>query len=93
MHFEYSTHAEQKFKERGISKSEVEEVLKSPEDVFLDIETGNLVAVGKRRSKEGHKLIIVYLPGKRIKVVTVIDTSRMEIIDRREERRRWVKIR
>jgi len=93
MHFEYSVHAEQKFKERGISKSEVEEVLKSPEDVFLDIETGNLVAVGKRRPKEGHKLIIVYLPGKRIKVVTVIDTSRMEIIDRREERRRWVKIR
>ena len=73
MHFEYSVHAEQKFKERRISKSEVEEVLMSPEDVFLDIETGNLVAVGERRSKEGHKLIIVYSPGKRIKVVTVID--------------------
>ena len=60
MHFEYSVHAEQKLKERKISKSEVEEVLKGPEDRFLDIETGNLVAVGKRRSKEGHKLIIVY---------------------------------
>jgi hypothetical protein len=60
MHFEYSEHAEQKFKERRISKSEVEEVLKSPEDVFLDIETGNLVAVGKRSSKEGHRLIIIY---------------------------------
>jgi hypothetical protein len=93
MHFEYSVHAEHKFKERRISKSDVEEVLKGPEDVFLDIETGNLVAVGKSRSKKGHKLIIVYSPGKRIKVVTVIDTSRMEIIERREERRRWVKIR
>ncbi len=59
----------------------------------MDIETGNLVAVGKRRLKEGHRLIIVYSPGKRIKVVTVIDTTRMEIIERREERRRWVKIR
>jgi len=93
MNIEYSEHAEQKFRERRISKFEVEEVLKSPEDVFLDIETGNLVAVGKRSSKEGHRLIIVYSPGKRIKVVTVIDTTRSEIIERREERRRWVKIR
>ena len=67
MHFEYSVHAEQKLKERRISKSEVDEVLKGPEDMFLDIETGDLVAVGKRRSKEGHKLIIVYSPGKELK--------------------------
>ena len=67
MHFEYSVHAEQKLKERRISKSEVEEVLKGPEDMFLDIETGDLVAVGKRRSKEGHKLIIVYSLGKELK--------------------------
>ena len=42
MHFEYSVHAEQKLKERRISKSEVEEVLKGPEDMFLDIETGRI---------------------------------------------------
>ncbi len=47
---ECSYHAELKLKERRISKSEVVEILKNPEEVFLDIETGNLVAVGMRKS-------------------------------------------
>ncbi|WP_157834015.1 DUF4258 domain-containing protein [Candidatus Methanoperedens nitratireducens] len=81
-----------KLKERKISKSEAEDIIKNPESVFLDIETGNLVAVGERKSRPGHRLIIVYSSGERIKLITVIDTSRMEIIKMREKRGRWVRI-
>ncbi len=92
MDFDCSSHAEFKLKERKISKSEVEDILKNPENIFLDIETGNMVAVGERKSKQGHRLIIVYSSGERIKLITVIDTSRMEIIKMREKRGRWVRI-
>ncbi len=91
MHFKYSKHAEFKLKEREIQKHEVEEILKKPEEILLDVETGNLIAVGNRRSKQNHKLIIVYSQEKN-KIVTVIDTSRMEIIKKRKEMGRWVKV-
>jgi hypothetical protein len=92
MDLDRSEHAEFKLKERKISISEVEEVLKDTENIYLDIETGNLVAVGKRKSRRGHRLIIVYSSGERIKLITVIDTSKMEIIKNREEKGRWVRI-
>jgi len=91
MSIEYSEHAELKIKEREIQKHEIEEIIKNPEEVFLDVETGNLVAVGDRKSKQGHKLIVVYSQ-ERNKIVTVIDTSRMKIIKRRKALGRWVKI-
>ena len=90
--FECCYHAELKLKERRISKIELEEVLTNPENLFLDVETGNLIAVGMRKSVKDHKLIIAYSSGEKIKVVTVIDTSKMEIIKNREEKGRWIKI-
>ncbi len=91
MHFEYSKHAELKLKEREIQKYEVEEILKNPDEILLDIETGNLIAVGNRKFKQNHKLIVVY-SRERNKVITVIDTSRTEIIKKRKEIGRWVKV-
>ncbi|MCX9083177.1 MAG: DUF4258 domain-containing protein [Candidatus Methanoperedens sp.] len=92
MDFECSYHAELKLIERRISKSEIEDILTNPENVFLDMETGNLVAVGQRKSIKDHKLIIAYSSGERIKLVTVIDTSKNEIIKNREEKGRWIRI-
>ena len=92
MNLELSSHAELKIKERRISKTEIEDVLKNPTDVFLDIETGYLVAVGARSSINGHILIIVYSSGERIKLITVIDTSKTDIMRTREEKGRWVRI-
>jgi len=57
---EFSEHAKLKLKERGIDKIEALNVLKVPLSVFLDVKTGNLVAVGNRIHKLGHQLIIVY---------------------------------
>jgi Domain of unknown function (DUF4258) len=92
MALDLSEHSAYKLKERKISISEVEDVLEEPENIYLDIETGNLVAVGERKSRVGHILIIVYSSGERIKLITVIDTSKMEIIKNREEKGRWVRI-
>lgn len=91
MDFEYTRHAQLKIEERGIQKSEVEEILKSPEEVLLDLETGNLIAVGKRETVQDHYLIVVYSSEKE-KVITIIDTSKKEIVNRRKEKGRWVKI-
>jgi len=87
--YEYSEHAELKLKERKILKPEIEEVLSNPDYLFLDVETGNLVAVGNRKYKQGHMLLVVYSHGK---VISVIDTSKMDIIKKRVETGRWVKI-
>jgi len=57
---EFSEHAKLKLKEKGIDEIEALNVLKVPLSVFLDVETGNLVAVGNRIHKLGHQLIIVY---------------------------------
>jgi intergrase/recombinase len=92
MKLEYTEHAELKLKERRISKSEIETILKNPEAVLLDVETGYLVAVGNRVYRQGHRLLVIYSPGEIIKLITVIDTSRTEIIKTREKKGRWVKI-
>ena len=91
MHFKYSEHAKLKLREREIQEHEVEEILRKPREILLDIETGNLIMVGDRKSKQNHKLIVVYSREKN-KVVTIIDTSKTEIIKKRKEIGRWVKI-
>ena len=87
----YAKHAEEKLKERGIFKDEVETLIKYPEDVLLDTETGNLILVGKRENKPNHILIVVYSP-EEVKVITVIDTSKADIVEKRKEKGKWIKI-
>ncbi len=57
MNLKYTKHAAEKLKERGISKDEVETLIKSPEDVLLDIETGNLIFLGKRENQKRLRLL------------------------------------
>ena len=40
MHFKYSEHAKLKLREREIQEHEVEEILRKPREILLDIETG-----------------------------------------------------
>jgi len=49
------------------------------------------VIVGDRSLKIGHKLLVV-LSEDMQKVVTLIDTSKIDIINRRKEKGRWIKI-
>jgi len=91
---QFSEHAKLKLKERNIDKTEILDILKTPTTVFLDAETGNFIAIGKRTHKPQHQLIIAYtIRGNIIRVITVIDVSKGEnIIKRREAKGRWVKI-
>jgi len=91
MEINYTNHALLKLKEREIERSEVQAVLRNPEELLLDIETGYLISVGKRKNRENHLLIVVFSPDIK-KVVTVIDTSKMDILLRRKEKGRWVRI-
>lgn len=91
MEINYTNHALLKLREREIEKSEVQAVLRNPEELLLDIETGYLISIGKRNNKENHLLIVVFSPYIK-KVVTVIDTSKMDILLRRKEKGRWVRI-
>jgi hypothetical protein len=65
--------------------------MEHPEEILLDTETGNIVIVGDRSLKIGHKLLVV-LSEDMQKVVTLIDTSKIDIINRRKEKGRWIKI-
>lgn len=91
MQIEFTKHAELKMKERLIDHSDVIEILKQPEEVFLDTETGNIVFTGKFHKKQSHILIIV-LSYDMKKVITIIDTSKADIINKRKEKSRWIKI-
>lgn len=91
MNLDYTKHAQLKIEERKLQKSEVEEILKHPDEVLLDLETGNLVAVGKRKTVQGHYLIVIY-SSETDKIITIIDTSKKEIVEKRKEKGRWVKV-
>jgi len=80
-----------KLKEREIEKEEVKQVMEYPEEILLDTETGNIVIVGDRSLKIDHKLLVV-LSEDMQKVVALIDTSKIDIINRRKEKGRWIKI-
>lgn len=47
--------------------------------------------IGNRTLKAGHKLIVVSSTNLR-KIVTLIDTSKNDIINKRKEKGRWIKI-
>jgi len=73
-------------KERGLSPSVVEDALRSPDGVFLDVVTGRLVAVSYSR-----RLVVVYeARGGVTTVVTVIAVSDVgRVVRRREASGRW----
>jgi len=91
MKIQFTKHAYLKLREREIEEFEVRQVIEHPEEILLDTETGNIIIVGDRSLKIGHKLLVV-LSKDMQKVVTLIDTSKIDIINRRKEKGRWVKV-
>ncbi|HDI31638.1 MAG TPA: DUF4258 domain-containing protein, partial [Thermofilum sp.] len=43
-----------RIKLRSIEKNEVERVLLAPQEVYFDVVTGNMIAIGERFSRHGH---------------------------------------
>lgn len=85
----FTKHAEEKLKERGITKEEVIDVITNPDDVLFDTIKGNLVAI---RKVNDYYLIVIYTPTKPIRVVSALVTSKLNIVENRVKRGRWVKV-
>jgi len=80
MEIKFTLHAKLKIKERNIDEKEIFKTIRQPEEIFLDVDTGNIVIIGERESKSGHKLIVVMSYDMK-KVITIIDTSKIDIIN------------
>ncbi len=89
MKIEFTEHAREKLEERKIREETVIEVLKNPDYFLFDTETQNFIAV----AKEGEGWLIVAFAVERIvRVVTVLWSSKEDLIKKRIERGRWVKV-
>jgi len=86
---EFTKHAEEKLKERGITKEEVIDVITNPDEVLFDTIKGNLVAI---RKINDYYLIVIYTPTKPIRVVSALVTSKLNIVENRVRKGRWVKV-
>jgi len=61
------------------------QIIKFPEENLLDAEIGNIIVVGDRTLRTGHKLIIVVSENMQ-RIITLIDTFKTDIITKREEK-------
>ncbi len=86
---ELSDHAIDRMKRRKVSKEEIKETLENPEDVLFDTQTGYFIAIRKRNRKW---LIVVYTPAERTRVISVIVTSKFNIVEKRKKQGRWIKV-
>ena len=85
----FTKHARRRLESFGLSRDIVIEALRRPEKVFYDTLTSNLIAV---KLHEAKYLIVAFNVDKDIKVITVLLTSKHNIIINRERRGRWVRI-
>ena len=83
---EFTRHALQRMRERGVSAEDVYEALGNPDELLLDTETDRIVAV-----KHGKGLcVIVEARGDTVKVITVIVTPHLKrLVERRKKGERW----
>ncbi len=56
---------------------------------LFDADKGNLVAVKKVGDMY---LIVIYAPSKPVRVISIIQTSKLNIVENRIKRGRWVRL-
>ena len=89
MNVEFTEHARKRLEERKIPEFKVAKTIDEPDEVLFDSDKGNLVAV--KRFDETY-LIVVYTPTQPLKVITVIPTSKLNIVENRIRKGRWVRL-
>jgi hypothetical protein len=83
-------HAKLRMSDYRISESEVEEVVKNPEKLFLDLKTGRIIAIRKWMDKH---LVVVFEKNDLIVIVTVFPTSKVnKVVEKRIEKGRWLEL-
>ncbi len=86
---QFTDHARMRLREREIPEQDVIETVKNPDEVLFDADKGNLVAVKKVGDMH---LIVIYAPSKPVRVISIIQTSKLNIVENRIKRGRWVKL-
>lgn len=94
MNIKFSRHAEIKIKERKIKKIEVEKILASPDHIFYDLYTKNMINIaGVEIENVLTNLVVVYVAEKdSIKVITVYPCKNINKEIKKKEEKRWVRI-
>ena len=87
----YTNHAKEKMDEYGVTEKDVEDTIRAPEKLFLDVKTGRLIGV--RKWTEDKHLVVVYEVNDFTTIVTVFPTSKInKVIESRVRRGRWVEL-
>ncbi len=86
---QFTDHARMRLREREIPEQDGIETVKNPDEVLFDADKGNLVAVKKVGDMY---LIVIYAPSKPVRVISIIQTSKLNIVENRIKRGRWVRL-
>jgi hypothetical protein len=78
MNYVLTTHAKRRLNERGISRRFLEEALRTPTKILYD-ENGRLMVkkLYVKGNRERLLLIIGEVLGNKLKIITIIDTSKV----------------
>ncbi|WP_456469230.1 DUF4258 domain-containing protein [Archaeoglobus sp.] len=82
---QFTDHARMRLREREIPEQDVIETVKNSDEVLFDADKGNLVAVKKVGDMH---LIVIYAPSKPVRVISIIQTSKLNIVENRIKRGR-----
>ncbi|MEM3641611.1 MAG: DUF4258 domain-containing protein [Candidatus Bathyarchaeia archaeon] len=90
MSFQFSRHALEKARKRGISMSKIYQALEDPDELYEDIEHKTKIAIKKTNSK---LVILAYTKEKEtVKVITVYYTKLDKLLKSKTERGAWKRI-
>ncbi|NOY11756.1 MAG: DUF4258 domain-containing protein, partial [Archaeoglobi archaeon] len=85
---EFTPHARERMEKRSVTEDEVRDALENPDELLYDTKTGNFIAV---KEQESRYLIIVYVPMEVYRIVSVVVTTKLNIIENRIRKGRWVR--
>ncbi|WP_456478585.1 DUF4258 domain-containing protein [Geoglobus ahangari] len=86
---EFTPHARERMEKRSVTEDEVRDALENPDELLYDTKTGNFIAV---KEQESRYLIIVYVPMEVYRIVSVVVTTKLNIIENRIRKGRWVRV-
>jgi len=91
MTIQFSQHAMEKAHRRGVNMSHIYQTLKTPDELYEDVEHGTIIAIKKTNDKF---IILAYREEARIvKIITLYYTSKLDkLIKSKTVRGAWKKV-
>ncbi len=86
---EFTPHARERMEKRSVTENEVKDTLENPDELLYDTKTGNFIAI---KEQENRYLIVVYVPLDVYRIVSVVITTKLNIIENRIRKGRWVRV-